>query len=212
MPNPHLVEEVLNAPQGDDPDPTAFDNLDNVRNEDVPLPGGAAGPARNTITLLPPEQRPLHLPSRHCPDTHPWRKTELSIRIKQADRYLAALREAVAEKSFQYSHVMRKGASKTVKTRSRSVITLINSRITAYSRIYGRTRAALVRLGADEPTLNKYLVLHKDDVRASSAILDPNEPGSTTIQLSWIWQTRRGGAASTPEAMRECESCGYPLE
>jgi hypothetical protein len=41
---------------------------------------------------------------------------------------------------------MRKGTLKTVKTRSQSVITLINSCITAYSRIYGRIRAALVQV------------------------------------------------------------------
>jgi hypothetical protein len=34
-------------------------------------------------------------------------------------------------------------------------------------------------------------VLTRDDVRPSTAILNPNIPGSSTLQLSWIWQTSR---------------------
>ena len=33
---------------------------------------------------------------------HPLRQAKLTLRIKQATQYLAAVREAVAEKSFQY--------------------------------------------------------------------------------------------------------------
>ena len=28
-----------------------------------------------------------------------------------------------------------------------------------------------------------------EDVKASTAIVNPNEPGSTQLKLSWIWQT-----------------------
>ena len=31
-----------------------------------------------------------------------------------------------------------------------------------------------------------------EDVKASTAIVNPNEPGSTCLKLSWIWQTASG--------------------
>ncbi len=56
---------------------------------------------------IPPEYRPLHLPSSYKTNKkHPLRQAELTLQIKQMTWYLAALREAVAEKSFQYSHIM----------------------------------------------------------------------------------------------------------
>jgi len=145
------------------------------------------------------------LPSTHCPDGHSDRKMELTLRIKQATRYLAAIREAVAEKSFQYAHVMRKSPSKGVRTRSRTVISKLNERIALRCRVYGRARSALVRLGADEDTLKTLRVLLKDDVKASSAMINPNSTGSSSVTLSWIWQSRAGLIGSGPDLMRECE-------
>ncbi|KAF8801024.1 hypothetical protein BYT27DRAFT_7116196, partial [Phlegmacium glaucopus] len=34
--------------------------------------------------------------------------------------------------------------------------------------------------------------LQPEDIRASTAIVNPNEPGSTQLKLSWIWQTAGG--------------------
>jgi hypothetical protein len=155
---------------------------------------------------LPPERVPLHLPSSHnTPTHHPFRQAELDLRIKQATRYLAALRDAIAQKSFQYSHVMRAAPSKVVRTRSRSAISDISDHISQYSRVYCRARAAMVRLGADERTLNKFKLLTRDDVKASTAILNPNIPGSSSLRLSWIWETGPRIPGSAPDAMRECK-------
>ena len=161
---------------------------------------------------LPPERVPLHLPSSHATAVthHRFRQAELDLRIKQATRYLAALRDAIAQKSFQYSHVMRSAPSKGVRTRSRSAIIRITDQVAQFSRVYCRARAALVRLGADEPTLTKFRLLTRDDVKASTAILDPNIPGSSTIRLSWIWASGPRLSGSSPEAIRECKlTCGY---
>jgi hypothetical protein len=156
---------------------------------------------------LPPERIPIHLPSSHNTTTtrHPLRQAELNLRIKQATRYLAALRDAIAQKSFQYSHVMRDAPSKGTRTRSRMAILRISDQIAQYSRLYCRARAAMVRLGADEPTLNKFRLLTRDDVKASTAILKPNIPGSSSLRLSWIWETGPRTPGSAPDAMRECK-------
>jgi hypothetical protein len=58
--------------------------------------------------------------------------------------------------------------------------------------------------------LKMFRILLKEDVKASTAILDPNITGSSSLQLSWIWQTHAGlvESESGPEMMRECE-CPY---
>jgi len=194
----------------EDADPTAFDNLDNeLDNEPEPDTRARARGRKdsNHPELIPPERRPVVLPSTHLFDGHPARKLELDLRIKQATQYLAAVQEAVAEKSFQYSHVMRKASSKAVRTRSRAVIAKLNDRIAVCCKVYARARSALVRLRADDRTLATFGILVKDDVKASTAILDPNTFGSSSIKLSWIWQARAGSVESGPEMMRECEFC-----
>jgi hypothetical protein len=92
----------------------------------------------NDVDVLPPEHKVVMLPSTHLPASHPDCKEELTLRIKQATQYLAAIREAVAEKSFQYAHVMRKAPSKGVRTRSRTVIAKLIERIALRCRVYGR--------------------------------------------------------------------------
>ena len=155
---------------------------------------------------LPPEHVPLHLPSsQESPIHHSFCKAELDLRVKQATRYLAALRDAIAQKSFQYSHVMRSAPSKGARTRSRSAIIRITEHVAQYSRVYCRARAALVRLGADEHMLTKFKLLSRDDVKASTAILNPNIPGSSSIRLSWIWEIGPRISGSAPDAIRECK-------
>ena len=128
----------------DDGDPTAFDNLDD--NPDEPEPESHARPGYTLIDVdvLPPERKIIMLPSTHLLAGHPDREVELTLRIEQATRYLAAIRESVAEKSFQYAHVMRKAPSKDVRTRSRTVIAKLNERIAMRCRVYERARSALV--------------------------------------------------------------------
>jgi hypothetical protein len=139
------------------------------------------------------------------PDNSRLREVEMRLRIKQATRYLVLVRESVAEKSFQYSHVMRAAPSKGVRTRSRAVVATLNDGIASFCRIYGRARAALVRLGADSTILGKFRILLKEDVKASTAIINPNMAGSSSLQLSWIWQTHSLDADQTPAGMRECK-------
>ena len=54
--------------------------------------------------------------------------------------------------------------------------------------IYSKCQSTLVALGADHLTLSRFNVLNPDDVKGSTAVLNPNEPDYTQIKLSWIWQ------------------------
>ena len=98
----------------EDPPPESFDNLDEEVGEPHPFGSDHLQNPSNTSTT-PPEHRPLHLPSSNNTATdHPLRQAELTLRIQQATQYLSALRDAIAQKSFQYSHVMRSAPSKGV--------------------------------------------------------------------------------------------------
>ena len=124
-----LQSELTNAVftdthDAEDPHAELFENLDDDVAEAEPAePNQAAEQTDSEQFAVPPERRPLHLPSSHSsPANHPLCQTELTLRLKQVTRYLADLRDAIAQKSFQYSHVMRSAPSKGVQTRSRTTI------------------------------------------------------------------------------------------
>jgi hypothetical protein len=190
----------------------AFDNLDVGDNAATAQEAGnAAGAheipsaAQDTATAVPPESRRISIPSGWESRDNCYRAVELRLRILQADKTLQALRDTIADKSFQYSHVIRPAPRKAVNTRARTAISKLNCLIVFYSRVYGQCRGAMARLGADNSILDKYQILRKDDLKSSTAVLNPNEQGSTRVHLSWIWQTFAEGHQSQPEILRECE-------
>ena len=112
---------------------------------------------------------------------------ELLLRKNQAKTHLNHLRELIAEKSFQYSDLIRGAPRKGVVTRARGTVKGINTRISFHCQVYSRCRSRLIQLGADPTTLQQFRELKKQDIKASTAILTPNEAGSTALELSWIW-------------------------
>ncbi|KAF8965105.1 hypothetical protein BDZ97DRAFT_1659385, partial [Flammula alnicola] len=138
---------------------------------------------------IPVERQTLCLPSNG--NVGPmYDEIELALRKTQAKAHLNQLRELIAEKSFQYSDVIRAAPRKGVRTRGRAAVKDLNMRISFHCQVYSRCRARLVLLHADEATLQKFRLLKKEDIKASTAVLRPNTPGSTTLQLSWIWHSR----------------------
>lgn len=209
----HLTVGAFGDAHGEDDgdDPAAYDDFDRDIGG-VPT-GGAAPVTRARVaaeilgqaSLVPPERRRLSIPSTWVAQDNPYRMVELDLRLKQATKTLQALRDAIADKSFQYSHVIRVAPRKGVRTRARAAIAKLNHDIIYLCRVYGRCRAAMVQVGADDGTLQKYQILLKEDVRSSTALLNPNTPGSTRLQLSWIWRRGSAGNDTSPEALRECE-------
>ena len=165
------------------------------------------GPAGVTVTstLIPPERRRLSIPSRWISLRDNYHQVELDLRLLQAARILTSLRDLIAEKSFQFSHVIRVAPRKGVRTRARSAIAKINTQIGYHCRVYNLCRAAMVKLGADDGILKKFRVLERHDIASSGALLNPNEPGSTTQRLSWIWQCGRTVEDLSSLGLRECE-------
>ena len=184
-------------------DPSAFDNIDDDA-EDDQMSGNEDGNAMDIDADTLPENRILEMPSTVLATTHPYCAIELELRQKQASQHLQALRETIADKSFQYSHVIRVAPRKSIHTRARAAIAKLNRRISYHCRVYSRCRAGMIRLGADLHILEKYRILERQDVQASTALLDPNQPGSSSMRLSWIWQTGLLHDRSSPDALQEC--------
>jgi hypothetical protein len=180
-----------------------FDDLDDAE-------PAAITEATTADEPTPIERQPIHLPSNDPAHQH-FQDLELSLRTEQANRHLDRLRQLISEKSFQYSHVIRDAPTSSIKTRSRATLTSLNRRIAHHSRVYNRCRAAIARLGADEHTLGLYRELSRKDLHASTAILDPNMPGSSSIRLSWIWGHHpaaigSAGHGADAAAVQECTS------
>lgn len=166
---------------------------DDIMNE--PVPAGPnpedQGPAPAQIGPIQIEDQIISLPSNG--NVGPaYAQLELSHRISHADHHLNRIRDLIAEKSFQFSHVIRVSPRKGVNTRSRAEVKKLNLQISVHCRLYTQCRVRLIRLGADPVTVNRFQILTPEDVKASTAVVNPNEPGSTRLKLSWIWQTAGG--------------------
>lgn len=176
-----LFDGLEMQPEDDDPEaggsPADPDTINDARNAMLDDPGV------ETQDVLP-EVVSFILPSTTLDDPD-FMVRELRLRDIQIQTYLQQLRDIIAEKSFLYSHVIRVAPRKVVRTRARANVAKLNLSITHLSRAYTKARLAILRLGAKEV---EYPVLLPEHVRASTAILDPNEPGSSTLRLSWLWQ------------------------
>ncbi|KAF9552461.1 hypothetical protein CPC08DRAFT_646869 [Agrocybe pediades] len=79
-----------------------------------------------------------------------------------------------------------------MKLRSRVYVRALNQKIGLYAAMYTRCRRKMILLNADTDKMkNVFRELTKEDAKASTAILKPNIPGSTKLQLSWIWHSVR---------------------
>ena len=142
-----------------------------------------------------------------------YRDLEIRYRVSVAEDQLNSIRNLIAEKSFQFSHVIRVSPRKGVATRSRAAVKKLNNEIAEHCRMYTRCRSCLFTLGADESVLSRFQILNPTDIAASTIVINPNEPGSTRITLSWIWQTSSrhilsfsGTSGSTAENITQNEN------
>jgi len=173
-----------------------FDDVDAAEGQNAAAAMESAEDTTDGASIAP-EARPIYLPST-CAGMHSGlRAMEVTMRTEQANRALHLLRDNIANKSFHYSHVLRIAPNQGVRTRARTEIVALSKAIAFQGRIYSRSRAALIRLEAPAAVLKMYQPLQKDHIKCTTAIRNPNLPGSTTQRLSWIW--RIGEAADIPD-------------
>ena len=144
----------------------------------------------SVLSGIPVERKVIILPSNGNVETDV-SDLETKFRTRQADTELNHLRDLIADISFQFSHVIRGQIRKNIRTRSQKRIKSIHNQLTLHARIYARCRNHLVALNCGESILRQYRILSKVDLKSSTAILDPNQPGSTTLKLSWIWHSSK---------------------
>ncbi|KAF9490610.1 hypothetical protein BDN71DRAFT_1592744 [Pleurotus eryngii] len=136
------------------------------------------------------------------------RSHELGLRERQADVLLKSLREIIAEKSMLYSHTLCGAGRQLIKTRSRDRINTLNKKRSDLVYAYARCQHAMMTLKADDTTLRKFKELSKADIKSNTYVVNPNQPGSTTLNLSWIWHVGRDDE-SAPAALQESNRVLY---
>jgi hypothetical protein len=144
--------------------------------------------SQTTTDITPIERKVIVLPSNGNVATN-LADLEITFRKRQAHSQLVHLRDLIADISFQFSHVIRRQIRKKIHTRSQKRVKSLHNDLTLHVRIYTRCRNHLVALSCGQSILAQFCVLTREDLKTSIAILDPNEPGSTSIQLSWIWHS-----------------------
>jgi len=187
------VATVVEIHNTSSPSQEPLSTWDEIANEPVPggpnsLPDIEKSPPSGPVQI---EDQVIPLPSNGNV-AEEYSEVEISHRISHAEYHLNRIRDLIAEKSFQFSHVIRVAPRKAVNTRSRAEVKKINLQISVHCRLYSQCRSRLITLGAPEDTIERFRLLTTDDVKASTAIVNPNEPGATQLKLSWIWQASGG--------------------
>lgn len=163
---------------------------------------------------VPPESQIIPLPSSFGSDAcrgalKHLALIELDLRIGQVNDILRFLRNAIGQKSFLYRTNVRhssrnSGYRKT--TRSYAEVQALESTITQAAKVYASIRQAMETLGASRAILEKFQKLQKSDLKASTAVIDPNARGERDKTLSWIWRIGKPAGSADPEWLEECES------
>ena len=154
----------------------------------------SAGPSqlnpnhKNNIVPIPIEDQIIAMCSNGNTSTN-YRNLEIKHRATMANEQLNHIRNLIAEKSFQFSHIIRVSPRKSITTRARGAVKKLSNQIAEHCWFYARCRASLLILGADESILSRFKVLNPVDIAGSTAVLKPNQPGLTKLKLSWIWQS-----------------------
>jgi hypothetical protein len=192
----------------DEESETTFDDTD-PDSEAASDPGTGTGTGTGSIpfpnpnpTIIPVERQILTLPSTHH-FSEDLANVEITLRTKQAKNQLTRVRDIIAEISFRYSHVIQGNNNKGVQTRSRKEIKSLRNTLVLHARIYSRCRNKLAALHCNPSLLRRFRLLTKDDIKASTAIINPNQLGSTRVKLSWIWHTGRWYLFNNPEPENE---------
>ena len=77
-------------------------------------------PSSDGLKCITPESRAIILPSTCLSSDHSLSLLELMHRQRQANQYIIALQNVIAEKSFQFSNIIRAAPRKSVVTRSQN--------------------------------------------------------------------------------------------
>jgi hypothetical protein len=215
----HTIDEFIAGAQrylGDD-----YDEDDNIQDMDVDFAGDPpdstdeesdddAEPGGNPRVLFRPERVLIPLPSNLGLDRCELLgiggliRQEITLREGQANDMLHAIRVHLADKAVLFRTTVRPARSQVTTTRAWSQVHSVERIINLNSTIYKKCRTQLSKLGA-EHLLEKYRELEKSDLKATSAVTDPNARGQRNSTLPWFWSLDVQGDSVSNDWMNECE-------
>lgn len=165
-----------------------------------------------------PEKMKLALPSTFQSNRtgniglHTLSVQELKLRRGQAHDELQAIRLLISQKSVQYTKGLRAADRRALKTRAQSALQKLTHDLTHHRRVYQKARLAMKALGIDpNDLLTTYRELEHSDLKTSTLATDPNAPGLSRVQLSWIWTVGEPDASS-PDIVTACEYSVRPRD
>ncbi|KDR67377.1 hypothetical protein GALMADRAFT_79915 [Galerina marginata CBS 339.88] len=179
---------TIDMPEGEENQfDETYEAVDSIEDPNNPEPTPPPVIATATVVV---ERQVIKLPSNGSTVGN-GKEVELRLRKTQASSQIHRLRDIIAELSFQYSHVMRANVRKSCRTQAQKKARALHHTMVLHARVYRRCRSRLVALQCDNDFLSRFPVLLKDHLKASTAILRPNTPGSSSLDLPWIWRTGR---------------------
>lgn len=130
---------------------------------------------------------------------------EMQLRTGQANDALQGIRIALGHKSFLFRTQVRLAKSKVRKTRAWGNVNIIEMTVRQHAQIYRLARHAMIRLGADDDILSRYKVLRREDLKATTILMDPSVRGKRHSNLAWFWSMDVRGDSAMESWMQECK-------
>ena len=115
-------------------------------------------------------------------------KQEIQLRIGQANDALVALRLELGHRALLFRTVVRRSRNTKGKTRAWKQVNQSSMEVLKHVRCYHHAQRALMELGADKDTLEKYQDIQKKDLKMSADMLKENRFGQRNDTLAWFWQ------------------------
>lgn len=137
---------------------------------------------------------------------------EYQLRQGQANDALQGVRVSLANLSFEYGRKLRKiKKSKVKKTRAWATVQSVGRTLHLHRQIYSYAIDAISRLGDPEKKIGRqYKPLLKEDMKANTAVADPNARGQSKAKPAWFWSSNLAGDMQDNERMVECKASLYP--
>jgi hypothetical protein len=132
-------------------------------------------------------------------------KEEAALREGQANDALHAIRVHLGDKAVIFRSTVRSAKSQASSTRAWTQVRSVENAVNFNASVYSKCRSQLAKLPGHD-LLTKYLPLRKEDLKASSAVADPNARGQRDSTLPWFWSLDIQGDTLGNDWMTECES------
>jgi len=132
-------------------------------------------------------------------------KQEKLLRISQANDALRGLRLGLSKKAVIFREGLRTAKTKTRKLRSWDQIHTVDVNVRYHAKVYGRARAAMLRLGMSDKELDRYRRLQKEHLDVTTTRIDPSLRGQRDTSLAWFWTMDVKNDTDHADSMTECK-------